>query len=160
MEKLNNYRNELLMYCNFKGIEVVRAKNWRVVVDEDSVTIREVWRGKTTTGWIYSMLHELGHTVIHGKKNFAEKYYRTYEIGGHVAIDLVASAQIMKEEIEAWDQGLKLAKKLGIKIDRKDYERYASKCLMNYMRSIPKMYDFWKNFKMSDLETTKENNNG
>jgi hypothetical protein len=53
----------------------------------------------------------------------------------------------MREEIEAWETGLKIAKKLMIEIDRKDYDKYASNCLMRYMRELPKQFDQMKKRK-------------
>lgn len=40
----------------------------------------------------------------------------------------------VKEETVAWDQGFKLAKQLGIKLDKDDYLSYAARWVLSYMR--------------------------
>jgi hypothetical protein len=53
----------------------------------------------------------------------------------------------MREEMEAWETGFKLAKRLNIQIERKDYDKYASECLFRYMKALPAEYEFWKSQK-------------
>ena len=40
----------------------------------------------------------------------------------------------MEEEFKAWDEGLKLAEKLGIKVNVVKWNELRSKCLISYMR--------------------------
>ncbi len=141
---------ELLKYCAMNNLEVIRGKSW-CYFKSDEVII-EVWRNKPSAAWIYSMLHELGHFKINKRRNFQERSWKIFKLGGSVAVDLIAAFQIMREEIEAWEEGFKLAKKLGIVIDRKEYDQYSAKFIMKYMKAIPVQYEFWKNFKMADLE--------
>jgi transposase len=42
--------------------------------------------------------------------------------------------QHIKEEIDAWQRGLKLAKSLNIKIDKDEYDKYAAKCVKTYIQ--------------------------
>jgi hypothetical protein len=135
----------ILYYCIKKNIEVVPSNVWSY--DHTERIITEVWRGKATKSWVYTMLHELGHSLNRSKKSFSYKSWRISEIGESVTIDKVATVQIMREEIEAWETGLKLAKRLNIQIERKDYDKYASNCLMKYMKELPLQYEARKTKK-------------
>ena len=44
------------------------------------------------------------------------------------------SVSCMEEEFKAWDEGLKLAEKLDIKINIKKWNEFKSKCLIGYIR--------------------------
>ena len=129
----------LRYYCFNKGIEVVPSNLWSY--DHSERVITEVWRGKPSKSWVFTMLHELGHAINRSKKSFSYKSWRISELGESITVDKVATVQIMREEIEAWETGLKLAKKLSIEINRKEFDRYASNCLMKYMKELPKQYE-------------------
>jgi hypothetical protein len=133
---------KIIYYCLKKGIEIVPSNLWSY--DHNEKIITEVWRGKVTKAWVYSMLHELGHAGNRSKKSFSYRSWRISELGESVAKDMVSTMQIMREEIEAWETGLKIAKRLDIQIDRKDYDKYASRSLMRYMRELPKQWDMMK----------------
>lgn len=135
----------LRYYCFNKGIEVVPSNLWSY--DHSERVITEVWRGKASKSWVFTMLHELGHAINRSKKSFSYKSWRISELGESITVDKVATVQIMREEIEAWETGLKLAKKLSIEINRKEFDRYASNCLMKYMKELPKQYEALRNRK-------------
>lgn len=135
----------LRYYCFNKGIEVIPSNVWSY--DHSERVITEVWRGRPTKAWVYTMLHELGHAINRSKKSFSYKSWRISELGESITIDKVATVQIMREEIEAWETGLKLAKRLEIEINQKDFDRYASNCLMKYMKELPKQYEALRNRK-------------
>lgn len=137
--------NSIRYYCIKKNIEVVPSNVWSY--DHTERTITEVWRGTPTKSWIYTMLHELGHAINRSKKSFSYRSWKLSELGESVTTDKVATVQIMREEIEAWETGLKIAKELMIEIDRKDYDRYSSNCLLKYMRELPKQFDSMKKRK-------------
>ena len=132
-----------IYYCIKKKIELVNSNVWSYDHDENIIT--EVWRGRPTKNWVYTMLHELGHALSYKSKGFSYRSWKLSEIGESIAIDKVATVQIMREEMEAWENGLKIAKKLDISIDKKDYDKFASNCLLKYMRELPNQYDSLKN---------------
>jgi|LakMenEpi03Aug12_release.lakeMendotaPanAssembly.Ray.scaffolds.fasta_scaffold247659_1 hypothetical protein len=135
----------ILYYCHTNNIEVVSSNVWSY--DHNERIITEVWRGKPTKVWVYTMLHELGHALTHKTKSFSFRTWRISELGEHSAKDKVSAVQIMREEMEAWETGFKLAKRLNIQIERKDYDKYASECLFRYMKALPAEYEFWKSQK-------------
>lgn len=116
------------------GLETRRGVYWSYIPDD--LTIKEVWRGKATDGWLWSMLHEVGHHLLHRKRDYGKRFWRTSQTMAHV-VDGVSGVQIMKEEILAWEEGLKWAAKIGVPVDRKRYDKYASRYLLMYMREIP-----------------------
>lgn len=132
----------LIYYCLTHGIEIETGKTWSFRPVDNTIT--QVWRGKATKSWIFSMLHELGHFRIRSSKEFATKSWKIHQTDIAVPLDRVLAMEMMREEIEAWEEGLVVAKSLGLEIDRKEYDRYSSKYIMRYMREIPKSYDYWK----------------
>ncbi len=142
---LNKAYESILYFCIEKNIEVIPSNVWSY--DHSERVITEVWRGKASKSWVFTMLHELGHAINRSKKSFSYKSWRISELGESITVDKVATVQIMREEIEAWETGLKLAKKLGIEINRKEFDRYASNCLMKYMKELPKQYEALRNRK-------------
>jgi hypothetical protein len=142
---LNKAYESILYFCIEKNIEVIPSNVWSY--DHSERVITEVWRGKASKSWVFTMLHELGHAINRSKKSFSYKSWRISELGESITVDKVATVQIMREEIEAWETGLKLAKKLSIEINRKEFDRYASNCLMKYMKELPKQYEALRNRK-------------
>lgn len=116
------------------GLETRRGAYWSYVSDE--LAIREVWRGSATDTWIWSMLHEVGHHLLHRKRDYNTRFWRTSQTKFNV-VDGVSGVQLMKEEILAWEEGLKWAAKIGVPVDKERYDKYASRYLLMYMKYIP-----------------------
>ncbi len=127
----------LLELCAYLDVEVIRGVEWSYN-NEDRV-ITEVFRGKVTKGWIFSMLHELGHVILESRHDYAKTHWKLAK-SGHQAVDMVSSVQIMQEELLAWQEGWKLAEKIGIEITQKDYDTFAAKYAMRYMKVLSEPY--------------------
>lgn len=115
------------------AVDVVCGRTWQYENEECLIT--EVWRGKPTRAWTYSMLHEVGHHLIMRNSASKRKYWKIDS--DHIdddSLDRIGAVQRMKEEMEAWDRGFDWAKRLGLELDRKDYDKYSAKFLMEYMR--------------------------
>jgi hypothetical protein len=92
---------------------------------------------------VYLMLHELGHHQL--RKNWS-KFKKTLPVVAHAEhIHFVRnvgkykrrvtySVSCMEEEFKAWDEGLKLAEKLDVKINIKKWNEFKAKCLIGYIR--------------------------
>ena len=90
----------------------------------------------------YLMLHELGHHELRKNwKKFTNRFpAAAYAEEVHLETNdkrykrrdayVVAS---MEEEFSAWDEGLKLGKKLGININMDKWIDFKSKCLKSYI---------------------------
>lgn len=116
------------------GLETRSGAAWYYIPDDGVIT--EVWRGRPTETWLWSMMHEVGHHLLQSKRDYNRRFWRTAQTSAHV-VDKVSAVQLMKEEILAWEEGLKWAKSLGIQVDEKRYDKYASRFLMKYMVNIP-----------------------
>lgn len=116
------------------GLETRRGAAWIYMPDDGMIT--EVWRGRPTETWLWSMMHEVGHHLLHSKRDYNRRFWRTAQTSAHV-VDKVSGVQLMKEEILAWEEGFKWAKSLGIEVDQVAYDKFAAKYLMNYMNNIP-----------------------
>ena len=47
---------------------------------------------------------------------------------------VVYNVYCMEEEFKAWDEGYKLAERLGIRVNEKKWSELKAKCLIGYMR--------------------------
>lgn len=81
---------------------------------------------------LYSLLHEAGHFLQGKSRNFTvhnliyqDKIYTKYQ-----------KYRLLEQEMDAWDRGLKLAKKLGIPVDEIHYRKTAAHFIMCYVKSI------------------------
>lgn len=131
--------NKIVNYCNIKDIDVRNGSSWFAIPEDNEVI--QVWRGSVTKAWLFSMLHELGHLKIYNTRNYAQKNWRINNTVSDNDFDIVSATQYMREEIEAWDAGFEIAKFLKLDIDRKDYDKYASKYLMSYMKNLSEEYE-------------------
>lgn len=89
---------------------------------------------------LYSLLHECGHILVRkNNKSFAQDYpnqhkaeaypsQRRYEKSKQYKTDVIM------EEVEAWRRGYKLAKRLNININKKNYDNLARECLYSYIK--------------------------
>src|ERR1035437_7881010 len=92
---------------------------------------------------VYLFLHELGHHQL--RKNWT-KFKKTIPVAAHAEHlhfyrnvgkykrRVTYSVSCMEEEFKAWDEGQKLAEKLGIKINMSKWSALKAKCLISYMR--------------------------
>ena len=88
---------------------------------------------------VYIFLHELGHHQLRKSWNKFEIRLPilayTEEHGDKKdrrKISYIVSS--MEEEFKAWEEGYKLGGKLGIKINRENWDKIRCKCLMGYIR--------------------------
>tara|TARA_Y100001938_G_scaffold148908_1_gene233984 strand:+ start:401 stop:895 length:495 start_codon:yes stop_codon:yes gene_type:complete len=86
---------------------------------------------------IYSLLHECGHVLAMTSKGYKKKFPLLHKQRfGRKKINKNKNAyriEILAEEIDAWKRGKKLAKRLGISLD-KSYDDYAARWVMTYVR--------------------------
>lgn len=84
---------------------------------------------------IYSALHECGHVVIGNRDNYHLDYKSIVKAdsvdGRHYRSNLYKYKKL-KEEIDAWEEGYILAKELGIRINKDDYDKYAARNFVTY----------------------------
>jgi hypothetical protein len=93
---------------------------------------------KSKKNQIYSLLHECGHALAYNSKDYKNKFpnlaaMRFKEVKVNKRRNAV-KCEIIAEELDAWKRGLKLAGRLKININKEDYDNYASRWVMTYIR--------------------------
>lgn len=77
---------------------------------------------------LFCLLHEAGHAIIRKKEGFANKYSDIDKKTQRGLVDVVC------EEIDAWQEGRKLADRLGISIDDKRWKNHWKRQVYKYVR--------------------------
>ena len=106
--------------------------------DEVNYTDREITlhHSQNKDKMIYSFLHECGHIIVSNKKSYKKNFKilnKAHIDGRHTKGNLFKYKQL-REEILAWEKGFKLSKRLGIKINKEEYDKYASVCFKTYIK--------------------------
>lgn len=92
---------------------------------------------------VYLLLHELGH---HQLRKSWDKFEKTLPITAYAELYHQEKKEVkykrrvtymvscIEEEFKAWDEGLKLASKLDIKVNLTKWNAFKAKCLISYIR--------------------------
>lgn len=92
---------------------------------------------------VYFFLHELGHHQL--RKDWTKfkktlpasahaEHFHFYRKVGKYKRRVTYTVSCMEEEFKAWEEGFKLAEKLGIRINMEKWTTLKAKCLISYMR--------------------------
>lgn len=125
-EKIKNWTNELGFTVHFSNQDYV-------LFDEKKIFLNPT---QTSLNLIYAFLHECGHIILSKEKN----YKRNFKILDEAFIDgrrmrgQLFKYKQLKEEMIAWERGFELAKELGIKLNKVNYDKYAARCFMTYVK--------------------------
>jgi hypothetical protein len=107
-------------------------------VDLDTMTVT-VYPNSNLIYLLYTLLHECGHVAISENDNY-EKEFKSLSIADDLdsrhSRSNIYRYKKLKEEIDAWEEGKKLAKRLKIRLNKEDYDKYASKWFMTYVKSF------------------------
>ena len=140
MAKLVKWAERLGYTINFdKG-------NSQIWVDE---RYREIWIEGNYPIEIrfYTLLHELGHHQIRKDwKKFKKampilahaEYLHFYKNTNKYKRRLTYSVFCLEEEFKEWEEGKKLADKLGLRVNQSNWDKLKSECLMTYIRKYGK----------------------
>lgn len=111
-----------------------------------SISDQVDWEASTVTVYpnpnqeylLYTLLHECGHVVV-GNYDSYKKEFKSITIADqdsrHCKSNIYRYKKL-KEEMDAWEEGKLLAKKLKIRINKDKYDKYASKWFMTYVRDF------------------------
>lgn len=86
---------------------------------------------------IYTILHECGHIVLSESPTYHKDFksiHRAENVDGRHLRSNLYKFKKLKEEMGAWDEGFKLAKKLKIKIKKDAYDTHASRYFITYVK--------------------------
>ena len=87
----------------------------------------------------YSLLHECGHLLVQQNNNQYEQKYPTQarmnQFMAHKGIEKSKDFRVetLIEEIEAWERGKKLADRLGLFYDQKNFHTLTNQCIYTYI---------------------------
>lgn len=134
---IDNYINLITAWAATKGFKVFGKWEEDAYFEEDREIVYSL-RTKKKKNQMYSLLHECGHALAYDSKGYKNRFptmskrrFKTAKVNSRTNTFKVE--QII-EEHDAWERGLKLAKRLGIEIDKDDYTKYASRWVMSYIR--------------------------
>ena len=108
------------------GFTLKFSKKDTVDYDEKLITLN-----KNQKHLIYSALHECGHVINNRKSSI--KDCKILEKGSKTNLFKYKKLQ---DEINAWEEGYKLAKELKIRINKEKYDSYASMNFNTYVKYL------------------------
>jgi hypothetical protein len=82
---------------------------------------------------LHTLLHEAGHALIRAdKKKFQQRYPGLQKRKNSKSYKL----DTLKEEIEAWDRGYRLANRLSIPLNEYTWRKHSENCLHDYVKWV------------------------
>lgn len=121
---------KLERYCNKKGFAVLYRDIELDVIyfDEKKIVLGDQHSDEIS---LYMLLHEIGHHVTLKKKRYQKEYQAVYDTFSKSSTTMRLTN--VQEELDAWREGLKLAERLGITVDRRKFEITKSRCITTYL---------------------------
>jgi ribosomal protein L13E len=120
----------LEFWANSRGYYVDFARNGDDAVDRESKMI-SINTTRSLETQLYILLHECGHIlvadsdkIVNGAEEVLCKYSQKSKI--HRVFTVI-------EEVEAWKRGLRLARKLGISVDKTKWNKDVARAIKKYM---------------------------
>ena len=129
----NEQIKTLTRFSSRKGYKVVFDKSSQSedLVDYTTKTIIISSRHSQEVAF-YFLLHEIGHVVIKGSsgkyKHAYDEIWKTFSKSS-----LTFKVATLQEELDAWREGLILAHKMNLKVDRRKFEVTKTKCISTYL---------------------------
>jgi hypothetical protein len=134
MSSLNKLKKWILKYKFL--IKIIKTSIEEVNFNTKIININ---KDTKISSQIITLLHECGHILIYmQRKKYKYKYIvgSTWKDWHNLFINRTKKTKILilEEEIEAWNRGKKLAKRLKIKIQTKLWNYHKTRALMTYIR--------------------------
>jgi len=88
---------------------------------------------------LYSLLHECGHLLVQqNNSKYEEKYPVQAKMNQYMSNKRIEKSkgyrvETLTEEIEAWKRGRKLAERLNLYIDDKNFRKLENECIYSYI---------------------------
>jgi hypothetical protein len=133
---------EVVAWCELKGIAVSfssKETNGLYEQKDKQVVINSKLRPQRA---LHISLHECGHIII-GNPNETQRYGMGYSHATAKKTNPVSNRiDILDEELSAWHSGKKLAKKLGIKLDQREYLHDRDTNVLTYVKWCCKAHPY------------------
>lgn len=130
---------KMITWFSVRGYDVIFGKGLHSQIGAEGEP--EVWINSSLTkeSQLYTLLHEAGHLIISERKNYTRRFSHGYpalaqQKHRHRNYTKLHWIHIVHEEVEAWEEGKKLAQLRGIPIRNKKWEKYRADALMSYMQ--------------------------
>jgi len=121
-------------WCDSRGIEVDFSKQMGGMYFPEDKRIKVSGR-LDPEKQVFVLLHECGHHLI-GDKEKHERFgmgYSRLSVDPTVTRTFRHKCDIIDEEYEAWHRGVKLARRLKIKIDKERYDKVRAEMIKTYL---------------------------
>ena len=118
-----------------KGFDLTYSKSADNELDWDRkrINIRPI---KDKEEMFYTLLHECGHILVEtNDKGFKDNYKTKDFRDWHKMVatrDSALKVSILADEMEAWNRGRRLAKRLNLRLNEKKYKKIAGFCVWAY----------------------------
>lgn len=133
------FRNYLLKIERY----LLEEHNVEVVYDQnvsdayyESARVIEINNRQNLKSRLHSLLHEAGHVELRNQANrleFATNFPFMRKSGSRVRGDKNHRADVLREEVLAWEKARSLSIQLGIPIDAESWSRHRQDSLISYM---------------------------
>ena len=116
------------------SVEAFLSEVYDVVVDFDPLGMDEYWIDdqlitindmKSIQHQLFVLLHEAGHVILRNNPDFDKMFPGSK----------TSKVEILKEEVQAWEEARKLAEKLQIPLG-KDWEVHVRQAIMKYVHWV------------------------
>jgi hypothetical protein len=119
-----------------KGFALLKSKN-KTIEDEVDFNRKVVFLSLRSNpiNQVYSLLHECGHIIVRGKKEYKIRFSESVAIeeGLQFRETNRSIVEQIEEEILAWREGYVLSQKLNLNLVEKDYLKYGFRWVMSYV---------------------------
>ena len=125
----------LISWCNDRSIGVRFCKAAGAEYDSSTRCIK-INCHLLPEKQLYILLHECGHYLI-GDKEKHERFgmgYPQHNAGPAIKRTFHHRCDIVDEELEAWHRGWKLGKRLGLRVDKSEFDRLRTSLLKSYFK--------------------------
>ena len=131
---------KLVLWIESKGyivIEECRSADYILFEDKEIfINSQYKWENK-----LYTLLHECGHYLLNETKDTFLEMYPVYPpaiVDKRVVNSLAYKVSILSLELKAWERGWRLAKRLNLIIDQKNYHKSMVEALWTYVLDVTK----------------------
>ena len=136
---IEDYISLIAAWAKTRGYSVFGKWDEDAFYDKDKEIVYSL-RTKEKKHQMYSLLHECGHAVAFDSKSYKDNFpnlaairFKTSRVSKRRN---VVKCETIAEEWDAWKRGFKLARRLGIEVNKEDYFDYASRNVMTYVRRL------------------------
>ncbi len=138
MKKREEHRR-LREIAKSKGFKVRSGKSFTIYFLSALITIDN---RVGPNQWTWKMLHEMGHgeLIMRRERMHMNTLLRMLNMPRYSPTDAFFR-DYLKMEWKAWEQGLKIAKREGIKVNEKQYWRHAKKSYQTYVDNLRSHYE-------------------